>query len=174
MKNPTRNFFWPARIRWFGPLAFAALGVAACDSGDEPNPNPDAARTQTLAENFKDFGDYVIHFNAISTDQLAPEVARTYDIVRSKHKAMLNIAIIRKVEGTLGKSVPGRVEARAANLTGQLKDIALRRIAEGEAIYYIAEMPVANGETLIFDVDVLPENETARFSFRFKQSFFAT
>ncbi len=162
------------RVSWFALLVLAASGSTGCGPGDEPFVDPDATRAQTLAETFKDFGDYVVHFNAISTDQLAPEIARTYDIVRSKNKAMLNIAIIRKLEGTLGESVPGRVRARATNLTGQLKSVELRKIVEGEAIYYIAEMPVANGETLIFDVDVSPENEATRFSFRFKQSFYTS
>ncbi|CAN5200902.1 hypothetical protein BH24PSE2_BH24PSE2_08920 [soil metagenome] len=153
-------------------LAVAATGGAACDSADGPIEGPQAGSSQTLAENFHDFGDYVVHFNALPTIQLAPEVARNYDIVRSENKAMLNIAIIHKVEGTLGKSVPGRVRARAANLTGQLKTVALRKIVEGEAIYYIAEMPVSNGETLIFDVEVSPKNESGRFRFRFQETFY--
>ena len=157
--------------RWLTWLmSFAAC--AACGPTEEPANDPGAARGQSLAESYKDFGEYVVHFSALSTNQLAPEVARTYDIVRSENKAMLSIAILRKVEGTLGKSVAGEVVARATNLTGQLKSVALRRITEGDAIYYIAEMPVANGETLIFDVDVTPEGQSSRFSFRFKQTFY--
>ena len=168
MKHPSRR-----AGSWLTWLTMCAA-CAACGPAEDIPTDTGAERGQSLAESYKDFGEYVVHFSALSTTQLAPEVARAYDIVRSENKAMLSIAILRKVEGTLGESVPGEVSARATNLTSQLKTVALRRITEGEAIYYIAEMPVANGETLIFDVDVTPEGEASRFSFRFKRTFYTT
>src|SRR5690606_2094532 len=42
-------------------------------------------------ENMKDFGDYVLHFNAIGTDQLTDRVAAQYGIVRSRNRAMLSV-----------------------------------------------------------------------------------
>jgi hypothetical protein len=50
--------------------------------------------------------------------------------------------------------------------------MALREIREGDAIYYIAELAIANEETLIFTIDVTPLNEASRFSIRFKKQFF--
>ena len=138
--------------------------VQVTDSGPPAEP--------PLASN-KDFGDYVIHFNAISTDQLQPEVARAYNITRSKNRAMLNVSIIRKVEGTIGQPVGGSVSAVANNLTGQAKNLTLRQIQEGDAIYYIGDVAVANGETLIFTIDATPINESSRFSVRFSRQFFA-
>jgi hypothetical protein len=120
----------------------------------------------------KDFGDYVVHFNAISTDQLTPEVAKAYNIVRSKNRALLNVSIIKKVAGTTGKPVPGSVAALVANDTGQVKDSNLREVREGEAVYYIADFAVSNGETLVFTVDATPINETSRFSIRFTRTFY--
>ncbi len=114
-----------------------------------------------------------MHFNALTTDQLQPEVARAYNIVRSTNRAMLNVSIIRKVEGTTGVSVPGSVSVSAVNLTGQLKNLAVRQIQEGSAVYYIGDIPVANGETLVFNIDVTPMNEASRFSVRFSRTFFA-
>jgi len=121
----------------------------------------------------KTFGDYVLHFNAISTDQLAPEVARAYNIVRSKNRAMLTVSIIKGNEGSAGESQPGDVTATAANLTGQIKNLSLREIRENEAIYYIGDVAVANAETLVFDIDAIPEGSTNQFSVRFSRQFFA-
>jgi len=123
-------------------------------------------------EHMKDFGDYVLHFNAIGTDQLAESVARQYGIVRSKNRAMLSVSILRKAEGTMGTPVTGSVSASAINLTGQLKNINLREIKEGTAVYYIGETNVTDGETLIFTVDATPINEASRFTVRFKKQFF--
>ncbi|HEX7079953.1 MAG TPA: DUF4426 domain-containing protein [Gammaproteobacteria bacterium] len=120
----------------------------------------------------KDFGDYVVHFNAIGTDQLTPEVARQYGIVRSRNRAMLNVSILRKDGESMGTPVTGSVSASAINLTGQLKNLTLREIKEGNAVYYIGETTITDGETLIFTVDATPINEASRFTVRFKKQFF--
>jgi len=121
----------------------------------------------------KDFGDYVLHFNAISTDQLQPEIAQTYNIVRSKNRAMLNVSIIKKVKGTIGQSVTGDIKVTVNNLTGQVKNLALKEVRENDAIYYIGDAQVANGETLIFNLKVKPEDKTTGFSVRFSRQFFS-
>ena len=47
------------------------------------------------AEQSQTFGDYEIHYNALTTDQLSPEVAKAYGIVRSGSRAMLNVSVLR-------------------------------------------------------------------------------
>lgn len=145
--------------------------VAACDQPTQPTAaTPEPALRST--ESFRDFGDYVVHFNAISTNQLTPDIARQYGIVRSDSRAMLNVSIIRKEAGTIGRAVPGSVAASAVNLTGQHKNLTLREINEGDAVYYIGELPVANEETLVFSIDVTPMNESSRFSVRYMKQFY--
>ncbi|MDJ0929219.1 MAG: DUF4426 domain-containing protein [Gammaproteobacteria bacterium] len=157
----------------FLPLV-GILALVAC--GPQPDPEragqaPRAAPdTQSTS---RDFGDYVLHFNALSTDQLTPEVAKQYDIVRSKNRAMLNVSIVQKQEGQVGQSVSGTVNASARNLTGQLKNLSVREIREGDAVYYIGDVPVANGETLIFSIAATPSNETGAFEVEFSRQFFA-
>ena len=156
----------------FRLVAITALLISACGQDSaEPRTTP-APTTEPEGVASKDFGDYVVYFNAISTDQLTPEVAKTYSIVRSKNRAMLNVAIVKKVPGTPGQPVPGTVAAHAANLNGQQKDVKLREIREGDAIYYIAEMPVSDDEILVFTVNVTPLNETNPFSMRFTRPFY--
>ena len=123
-------------------------------------------------ETFRDFGDYTVHFNAITTSQLLPEVAREYGIVRSDNRAMLNVSILRNAPESLGTPVRGRIVASAVNLTGQLREMELREIREATAIYYVAEFPVANEETLTFSIDVTPVDQTTTFSLRYRRQFF--
>jgi hypothetical protein len=146
--------------------------LAAC----EPTNGADATSTQEgvlpATESTKDFGDYVLYFNALITDQLTPEIAREYGIVRSKSRALLNVSIHRKLEGGRTEAVTGAVSASAINLNGQLMTMTLREVREDTAIYYIAELAITNGEVLIYTIDVTPSNDPSRFTVRFKKQFF--
>jgi hypothetical protein len=148
------------------------MGLSAC----EPAGNVDVTNTQEgvlpATESSKDFGEYVVYFNAINTDQLTPDIAREYGIVRSKSRAMLNVSIHRKMPGGQTEAVTGAVSASAINLTGQLKTMTLREVREEAAIYYIGELAVTDGEVLIYTVDVTPSNDPSRFTVRFKKQFF--
>jgi Domain of unknown function (DUF4426) len=153
-------------------LLGTAVWLSACDSGS----NLDTTSTQEgvlpATESSKDFGDYVVYFNAINTDQLSPDIARQYGIVRSKSQAMLNVSIHRKLENGGTEAVTGAVSASAVNLNAQLKSMTLREIREDKAIYYIGELPITDGEVLIYTIDVTPGNDPSRFTVRFKKQFF--
>ncbi len=124
------------------------------------------------AENSQDFGDYVVHFNALSTSHLPPTVTREYGIKRSKNRGMINITVLHKMLGTTGKPVQANVSATATNLTGQKRDISLREVREDTAIYYIGDFPITHEETLRFRVNVQPEGESETQEVKFKQQFF--
>jgi len=158
-------------MRLLASLVLAA-GVAAC----EPATIVDAASTEEgvlpATEGHKDFGEYVVYFNALNTDQLSPDIAREYGIVRSKSRALLNVSIHRKRDNGQTEAVTGAVSASAINLNGQLKTMTLREIREEAAIYYIGELAITDGEILIYTVDATPSNEPSRFTVRFKKQFF--
>jgi hypothetical protein len=124
------------------------------------------------AENAQDFGDYVVHFNALTTDNLPPSVTREYGITRSKHRALLNVAVLKKVLGTTGQPVAASVSAGVSNLTGQRRDIELREIREGSAIYYIGEFGVTHEDNLDFTVMAQPEALERPLQVQFQQRFF--
>ena len=153
-------------------LVFVALAALAGCEQPSPRISSNAAVTIAAPDSSRDFGDFVVHVNAINTDQLTPEIARQYGIVRSGNRAMLNVSILRKVAGTSGVPVSGRVGASAVNLTGQAKSLELREIREEDAVYYIAEFAVANEETLIFTIDATPIDQPSTFSVRYRRQFY--
>lgn len=124
------------------------------------------------AENSIDFGDYVVHYNAFTSDTLSPQIAKAYDITRSKSRGVVNIAVLKKVLGTHGSPVTAKLVASAVNLTGQLKSFDTREIREDGAIYYIGEFRVTNQETLDFKVRLQPEGSNKGLTVRFRQQFF--
>jgi hypothetical protein len=148
-------------------IVLSLLGfVAACGGPDENAEVPEAA---PAGETMKNIGGYVVHFSAQSTDQLSPEIARAYNIVRSKNRAMLNVSVLREEDN---ESVEAEVLVKTVNLTGQLKNVTMRKVPDQQAIYYIGETPVANRETLIFDITVTPDGADTASEVRFKRQFY--
>ncbi len=142
------------------------LLVGGCGGSGEP---PTVPAAQPAAASDADIGNHVVHFSAQSTDQLPPEVARAYGIVRSKNRAMLNVSILK--EGTTD-AVTADVTVRTVNLAGQLKNVTMRKIQEGEAIYYIGETGIANQETLIFNISITPEGSIDTSDVSFTRQFY--
>lgn len=123
------------------------------------------------AEQSRSFDDYTVHYSAFTTDVLSPAIAKSYRITRSKNRALLNISILKKVMGTSGKPVQAKVEATTTNLSKQLRQLDVRELLEPGAVYYLAESPVNNGETLEYTVSITPEDADTTYTFSFKQQF---
>lgn len=129
--------------------------------------------TALHAQQAEEFGPYRVHYNAINTNLLNPEVARAYSIQRSGNRAMLSIAVIRHDgESDTNSAVHADVTASAINLTGQRRHIELDTIEDQEAIYYIGTFRIHDEETLDFTVQVRPEDEPETHEFGFRQQFF--
>jgi hypothetical protein len=155
-------------------LAPLLAGVAVLTAGCDRAPAPAVAAAQPANETFQEFGNYEVHFNALRTDTLMPEIARAYGIQRSANRVMLTVTILRKdAEHAPRKPVEGAVQADAYNLNGQLKNLEMRRVTEGEAIYYIGEVAISGAEILVFDISATPAGETAPFKAKLKREFFA-
>jgi len=148
-------------------LALAAVLFSAC--GDSGQPERNVPEAMPSSETSAEVGDYIVHYNAMTTDQLTPTVAQSTGIVRSKNRAMLNVSFVEK---STGNTVEGGVEVSAANLTGQTKNITMRRVRDGEATYYIAEVPVAHRETLVFNIEATPPGATQPTMLKFRRQFF--
>ncbi|HSD68241.1 MAG TPA: DUF4426 domain-containing protein [Woeseiaceae bacterium] len=150
-----------------GIVSLSLLSVMAACGG--PGENATVPEAQPAGASSSDIGSHVVHFSAQLTEQLPPEVARAYDILRSKNRAMLNVAIL---EADSGKPVTAEVTVKTVNLTGQMKNVVMRKIQEQDAIYYIGETSVANQETLVFDISVTPEGSSEASTVRFKRQFY--
>lgn len=117
-------------------------------------------------------GDIVVHFNAMPSTQLTPEVARQYAVTRSATRALVNISVR---EGTPGadRALRASVKLVATNLNGQRQDLRAREVREGDAVYYLAEARIMARDTLDFELEVTPEGSTTPIRTNFRQEFFA-
>jgi hypothetical protein len=152
-------------------LLLAALALAACGSPSGPEiAAPAAAPSEPTHQ---DFGDYELHYNALRTDLLTPEVARAYAIERSANRVLLNVSLLRKSADGRTAPVDGKVSASAHNLNGQVKNLVLRRVTEGDSVYFIGEVGITGNEILVFNIAATPPDQTDAFTVQFKREFFA-
>ncbi len=152
-------------------VSLLALAAAGCNRAPERTTAP----AQPATESFQDFGNYSIHYNALRTDTLLPDVARSYGIQRSPNRVMLTVTMLRKDgEQSTGTPVDGTVDVSAYNLNGQMKGIDMRRISEGDAIYYVGEVSISGSEILVFDIQASPTGESMPMQVKLQREFHST
>lgn len=120
------------------------------------------------ADGRRDFGNVVVHFSTMPSTMVTAEVARAHAITRSQNRHLLTVSVLEKQPDGLGQPVAARVVARAVNLNGQMRGIALREVREGGAIYYLGEVRISGEETLDFELEVTPPDGEMR-SIRFRR-----
>ncbi|AEX23171.1 DUF4426 domain-containing protein [Vibrio sp. EJY3] len=124
----------------------------------------------TFAEQFKNMKDIEVHYVAFNSTFLTPKIARSYDIKRNGYLAIINISVLDRA--SLGKpALEAQVAGQAKNLIGQTQQLTFREVKEGDAIYYLAELPVTHEETFTFDIDVKSGNKGSG-KLQFTQKFY--
>lgn len=152
-------------------VACVLTALAGCGQGE---PVQGTAQTAAPTEpTSSELGDFQLHYNAVRTDMLTPEVARAYGIERSANRVMLNVSLLRKNADGTTSPADGKVAATAYNLTGQTKDLEMRRITEGSSVYYIGEVGISGNEILVFNIDVVPPGQNTKHTVQFKREFYA-
>jgi hypothetical protein len=149
--------------------------LAALFAGCTQAPEATTVAAQPADATFQDFGDYEVHFNALRSDALTQEVAAAYGIQRSTNRVMLTVTVLHKqADRAPRKPVDAEVQVDAYNLNGQLKNMEVRRISEGDAIYYIGDGGISGAEILVFDIAVKPDGVAAPMKVKFKREFYAS
>lgn len=94
-----------------------------------------------------------MHYSAFNSTFLTPKVASSYQLTRNGYTAILNISVLDRA--SLGKpATEAKLTGHAKNLIGNLRELSFKQVKEGNAIYYLAEVPISNEEMLTFDIDV--------------------
>ena len=125
------------------------------------------------AQQSQNFGDFTVHYNAMRSSMISPEIAKAYGIKRSDSRGLINISVLKNAEDKTTTAVKAKIAASGRNLTGQTRNVEMREINEGDgAIYYLGELSVRNMETFDFTVMVQPEGQDRPFNVKFRQQFY--
>jgi hypothetical protein len=119
-----------------------------------------------LAEQKQSYGDLDVHYSAFNSGFLQPEVAAATGLVRSKTQGVVNVAVLKA-----GTASNAKVSGTVKNLLGQSTALNFKEVKEGKAIYYLAQFPFEQRETLRFTLNVTAADGVPH-SFDFNQEFF--
>ena len=125
-----------------------------------------------IAEQKIEDDNYIVHYSAVNTTMLTPEVAKASGITRSRKRGMLNIAVQKKQKSGKIEGVLAQLNGNVSNLIGQQRTLEFNVITEGAAIYYLAEFFLDDGERLSFSVNVQPTPQYRGLKVNFDQTFF--
>lgn len=123
------------------------------------------------AEQAEKYGNVEVHYNAMLSTELLPDVAKSYKIDRSPTRGILTVSVLKKNAVGVAQPIPAKLTAYMVNLSNQLGDISLREIKEGSAIYYLGEFRVVPPNTLKFTVTVEANGAPTR-EVSFSQKFY--
>jgi len=104
-------------------------------------------------------GDYEIHYIAVNSTFLQPDIAAQYAIERSARSAFLNIAVLRKEVDGSTTPVTAVLSGSKNNMLQQSEALTFKEVREGAAVYYIGQFSFSNAELLRFVVAVQPEGQ---------------
>lgn len=117
------------------------------------------------AAQFKQAGDWDVHYMVVNTTFLTADVAKNYGLVRSKYNALVNISVL---DSNDQKAQTVSVTGNATNLLGTSKVLQFKKVQEGDAIYYLAVLPFRDQETYRFAIEVQNGDKKEKVSFQQK------
>ena len=129
-------------------MCFGAQAMAGADVSG-------AQRQQT-------FGDTTVYYNAFPSTFLTPDIAREFEVTRSKTNGVLNITLNKG-----GKNIAANVQGTVQTGDAKPTPLTFRQVGKNGEINYLAQFPVAGPQTFTFKVDVKAggaTSETIQFS----------
>jgi len=118
----------------------------------------------------QDLGDYVVHYSAISTQQLPADAAAQYGIARSTNRGLLNVAVEAKRGGDAAM-VRANVSATVSDLTGHTQPVQFHETNENDAFDYLGEFPLNGSGSYLFTLNVTPPGAAHAYVVRFNRDY---
>ncbi|MAY25199.1 MAG: DUF4426 domain-containing protein [Polycyclovorans sp.] len=118
-------------------------------------------------------GDVIIHYSAVRTTLLTPEIATRFGVRRSRNQALL---VLNAQRDSGGPGLPTPIAATATghvtSLLGHRQVLKLTPRQEGDVHYVLARFETLDGEFLTLDLMVTPEGHDQPIPVRWQQQFY--
>lgn len=112
-------------------------------------------------------GDYTLRSNVVSSESIAEETARLHGIKPGQHTAVLNVMVLKNVDGAQWP-VAANVSATRTTLAGVRRDIKLSEVEAQGRVTYMGSFDFVPREVLDLKIEarVDPASPALRLSFR--------
>ena len=124
------------------------------------------------AEQFSQIGDYEIHYSAVNSSFLTPEVAQANNIQRSVSRGLVNVSVRERQEDGSTRPVNASVQGHVSGLTGTQESLSFRTVHDGDATYHLAPFTMREDESMRFELSVRHDRNAAPAPVNFIQRFY--
>lgn len=116
----------------------------------------------STAEQKKQLGNWDVHYIAFPAPLLTPEIATQYKLQRSKYNAVVNISVLDKNTQHAQKVA---ISGIAKDLQGRQQALQFSEITEGDAVYYLAQLPFRHEQRFSFSINIVSGNQSEQLTF---------
>jgi len=124
------------------------------------------------AEQFSQIGDYEIHYSAVNSSFLTPEVAQANNIQRSVSRGLVNVSVRERQEDGSTRAVNASVQGHVSGLTGTQESLRFRTVHAGVTPYHLAPLTLREDESMRFELSVRYDRNAAPAPVNFIQRFY--
>ncbi|MCO4321919.1 DUF4426 domain-containing protein [Aliidiomarina quisquiliarum] len=129
----------------FAPYIIGQQAVAQQSSGLQDN------SSQVQGGQFERLANWHVHYSAFASTFLQPEVAKAYNLVRSRAQGIVSISVL---DAATQQSQRVAVSGYALNSLGQRRELSFRRISEGDSLYYLTSVSHENEDRYRFFINL--------------------
>lgn len=119
------------------------------------------------AEQKKQLGNWDVHYIAFPATVLTPEIAQQYQLQRSKYNGIINISVLNSTSQHAQKV---GITGIAKDLQGRQTRLTFSEVTEGDAVYYLAQLPFRHEQRFNFIITIFSGNESQQL--KFEQTFY--
>ena len=113
----------------------------------------------------QDLGEYVVHYSAITTQQLPADAANQYGITRAADRGLLNVAVQAK------NADASMVRANVSALTGHAQPVHFHETSEHGAFDYLGDFPLNGSGSYLFTLNVTPPGTAHAYIVKFNRDY---
>jgi hypothetical protein len=114
------------------------------------------------AEQKQQLGNWDVHYMLMPTTLLDADVAKNYQLSRSRNSQLLNISVLNSKDQ---QAQQVDLTGSATNLAGQRQQLTFKPIKEGAALYYLAGVEARSEQKMTIELTIRQGNESQVLKF---------
>lgn len=114
------------------------------------------------AEQKQQLGNWDVHYMLMPTTLLDADVAKNYQLSRSRNYQLLNISVLNSKDQ---QAQQVELSGSATNLAGQRQQLTFKPVKEGAALYYLAGVEARSEQKITIELSIRQGEQTQVLKF---------